>query len=158
MYDHTGKLIKERESPRFSNAMSSQSSIRRRSPSPNGMGEPQNNVENVPRQIERRSRQGQGRLRRQGIYWLLTIPHQHFTPYPMPGTTWAKGQLELSESGYLHWQIFIAFDSKKSSAQVQRMLGQECHCELSRSEAAEEYVWKDDTCVRGTRFELKILF
>jgi len=28
------------------------------------------------------------------------------------------------------------------------------HCELSRSVAADAYVWKDDTAIEGTRFEL----
>lgn len=28
------------------------------------------------------------------------------------------------------------------------------HCELSRSEAADEYVWKEDTRIEGTQFEI----
>jgi len=104
-------------------------------------------------------RRGTTRNRRQGIFWLCTIPHENFTPYPLPGTKWIKGQLELGNAqNYLHWQVFVAFAEKKSLVQVRSLLGEGGHYELSRSEAAEAYVWKDDTAVRGTRFELKILF
>ena len=34
------------------------------------------------------------------------------------------------------------------------MFGEEAHCEPTRSAAAEDYVYKDDTAVEGTRFEL----
>jgi len=81
----------------------------------------------------------------------FTIPLLH--PYPMPNTQWIKGQLELGQSGYLHWQIFVAFDKKKTLRQVTIAFGDQTHWELSRSEAASRYVWKDDTRVEGTQFE-----
>ncbi len=91
--------------------------------------------------------------RRQGIYWLLTIPSHSFTPYPVPSCSWIRGQLETGETtGYVHWQIICAFKVKKSLSQVKLSFG-ECHAELSRSSAASEYVWKDSTAVSGTRFE-----
>lgn len=58
-----------------------------------------------------------GSLRRQGIFWILTSPWNDFTPYPMPGQTWSKGQLERGAGGFLHWQHFVAFHEKKSLAQ-----------------------------------------
>jgi len=91
--------------------------------------------------------------RRQGIFWILTIPHEHFTPYLPPGVVWSKGQLELGSGGFLHWQILVAFGKKESLGSVRRMYGP-YHAELSRSEAAAAYVWKDETCVAGTRFDL----
>jgi len=91
--------------------------------------------------------------RRQGILWMLTIPYQHFTPYLPPSCKYIKGQLEQSEGGYQHWQILVGMQRKSSLAQVTAIFGN-FHAELTRSSAANEYVWKDDTSVPGTRFEL----
>lgn len=72
----------------------------------------------------------------------------------MPGTTWSRGQLELgSGTEYLHWQILVAFSKKKTLRQVKTCYGEDSHWELSRSGAAAEYVWKEDTRVPGTQFE-----
>lgn len=75
-----------------------------------------------------------------------------FTPYLPPSVVWIKGQLELGDGGFLHWQVIVAFSSKKSINGVREMFGP-FHAELTRSESASEYVWKDDTAVMGTRFE-----
>ena len=93
-----------------------------------------------------------GQPRRQGVFWLLTIPFPSYQPYPVPGTSWQKGQLEMGESGYLHWQLLVALSSKGSLAVIQRLYGN-VHAELSRSEAAEAYVWKEDTRIPGTQFQ-----
>ncbi|QGH72655.1 MAG: Rep protein [CRESS virus sp. ctczB4] len=90
----------------------------------------------------------------QGIFWLLTIPHYGFTPYLPPGCSWIKGQLERGEGGFLHWQIIVAFQSRCRLRGVKQIFGSEAHCELSRSAAANEYVWKEQTRVEGTPFEL----
>lgn len=55
---------------------------------------------------------------------------------------------------YLHWQVLVIFKKKIRLAGVKRVFGDYAHCEPSRSAAADEYVWKDDTSVEGTRFEL----
>lgn len=91
--------------------------------------------------------------RRQGIYWVLTVPHASFTPYQPPGVSWIRGQLESGAGGFLHWQLVVAFCAKKSLAAVRGVFG-DVHAELSRSSAADDYVWKDDTRVDGTQFEL----
>lgn len=92
--------------------------------------------------------------RRQGIFWLLTIPHYSFTPWLPRGCSWIRGQLESGEGGFLHWQLVVSFSKKVSLAQVKECFGPTCHAELSRSEAVDSYVWKDDTSVSNTRFEL----
>lgn len=93
------------------------------------------------------------RSRVQGIFWLLTIPQAHYVPYPNPNLSWIRGQLERGEQdGYLHWQICCAFSSKKTISQVRDIFGP-YHAELSRSDAAAAYVWKEDTRVEGTQFE-----
>lgn len=84
---------------------------------------------------------------------MLTVPHNCFTPYLPPGVAYLKGQLEQGDGGFIHWQILVVFSAKKSLIQVRGMFGP-IHAELSRSSAADEYVWKDDTAVLGTRFEL----
>lgn len=90
----------------------------------------------------------------QGRYWLLTIPHEHFTPYLPPGLSYLKGQLEHgSDTGFLHWQLLALFSTAVRLPVVRRVFGP-FHAELSRSSAADAYVWKDDTAVDGTRFEL----
>lgn len=90
----------------------------------------------------------------QGRYWILTIPHQGYTPYLPPGIQWIRGQLELGANGFLHWQIALSTCDKVRGGALKRTFGPSAHIELSRSSAADEYVWKLDTRVDGTQFEL----
>lgn len=93
--------------------------------------------------------------RRQGIYWLLTIPQDDWTPCLPEGVNWIRGQLERgSNTNYVHWQIIVALSSKGSLASIKGIFGGTCHAELSRSSAATKYVWKEDTRIEGTQFEL----
>jgi len=93
--------------------------------------------------------------RRQGIFWLLTIPRSEWNdPGELPDfASWIKGQAEIGEGGYSHWQVIVAFKTKKSLQTCKSLFTNTTHAELSRSEAASDYVWKDDTSVDGTRFE-----
>jgi len=94
----------------------------------------------------------------QGKFWLLTVPHRHFTPYLPNSCCWTKGQLESgAQEGYLHWQFVVCFTKKVRLAGVKLVFGDELHAELSNSPAANDYVWKDETAVANTRFELGIL-
>ncbi|AGA18411.1 hypothetical protein [Chiunvirus sainlis] len=90
----------------------------------------------------------------QARYWLLTIPHAEFVPYLPPGFNWIRGQLELGAEGYLHWQIFVSCVQKSRRRGITSVFGTGIHAEPSRSAAAEDYVWKEDTRVEGTQFEL----
>lgn len=89
----------------------------------------------------------------QAKYWLLTIPHAHFLPYRPSTVQYVRGQLERGESGYLHWQLLVIFESKRRLRHVISVFG-EFHAEPSRSNAANDYVWKEDTRIEGTQFEL----
>jgi len=81
--------------------------------------------------------------RRQGRYWLATISQHCFTPYLAPGVAYIKGQLERGEeTGFLHWQLIICYAKKVSLSVLRRDWGPQ-HFELSRSSAAEQYVWKE---------------
>jgi len=88
-------------------------------------------------------------------YWLLTIPHNGYTPYRPECVLYIRGQLERgTENGYLHWQLLATFASQQRLATVKRVFGETCHAEPSRSDAADDYVWKDETRIAGTQFEL----
>lgn len=91
----------------------------------------------------------------QGIYWLLTIPHHDFVPFLPNGISYLRGQLERGgNTDYLHWQLLVVMDKKCRLARVKSIFGPSCHAELSRSDAADDYVWKDETAIVETRFEL----
>jgi len=101
----------------------------------------------------RANQSGRPGPRVQGIFWLLTVPQANYVPYPHPELTWIRGQLERGEEdGYLHWQLCCAFSRKKTLGQVRDFFGP-YHAELTRSEAAADYVWKEETRVDGTQFE-----
>jgi len=90
----------------------------------------------------------------QARFWLLTIRHADFVPYLPPTVDYIRGQLELGDGGFLHWQIVVHFARKLRLRGVKRIFGDSVHAEPSRSEAARDYVWKDDTAIDNTRFEL----
>lgn len=88
------------------------------------------------------------------VYWILTIPHADFLPFLPQQCNYIRGQLELAQSGFLHWQIIIILKQQSRLAAVKAIFGQTTHAEPTRSSAAEQYVWKDDTAVPNTKFEL----
>lgn len=92
--------------------------------------------------------------RSQGHWWILTIPQAEFLPYLPPQALYIRGQLECGEeTGYLHWQVVVYFRNKSRRAGVTKVFGS-VHSEPTRSDAARDYVWKEDTRVEGTQFEL----
>jgi len=90
----------------------------------------------------------------QARYWLLTIPHAAYVPWLPPGVAYCRGQLEQGAGGFLHWQLLVTLAKKATLSAVKALFGQQAHCEPSRSAAADEYVWKEETRVAGTQFEL----
>lgn len=95
--------------------------------------------------------------RRQGLYWIITIPirarPEGWDECP-EGVRYFKGQKETGEeTGYEHWQALVCLEEKGSIFTMQRIFGQRGHYELSRSNAANDYVWKEATRVEGSQFE-----
>lgn len=90
---------------------------------------------------------------KQGIYWIGTLAHHTYVPWPQPELAWSRGQLEIAKSGFIHWQICIALPKKGTLAGIKRIFGPEGHWELVKSRKAADYVWKEETYVMGTRFE-----
>lgn len=83
--------------------------------------------------------------RRQGIYWIGTIPRDDWEPCLPEGISYLRGQPELGESGYKHWQVLVACQRKQSLPGLRRIFSGIGHWELTRSAAADAYVWKEDT-------------
>lgn len=93
----------------------------------------------------------------QARYWLLTIPFDAWQPPTElpPNVKLIKGQHERGASGYEHWQVLVIFGRPTRLAGVKSLFGGDrCHAEPSRSAAADQYVWKEDTCVPGSKFSL----
>lgn len=90
----------------------------------------------------------------QGRYWMITIPKVHLNEPIFSGEmAYMKGQEEIGEGGLNHWQILVIFKKALRLTPVKAHFVPQAHCELSRSAAANDYVWKDETSVPGTRFE-----
>lgn len=92
----------------------------------------------------------------QGRYWLLTIPVGDWSPPETldPSLCYIKGQQEIGETNqYHHWQLLV-ISKKLRGPRLKRLFSPSTNVELSRSAAAEAYVWKDETAVAGTRFEI----
>jgi len=97
----------------------------------------------------------------QARYWLLTINDSDSgesweVPSTLPtGCVWLRGQKEIgANAGRPHWQLYACFKRAVRLAAIKKCFGTRVHAEPSRSEAAADYVWKDDTAIPNTRFEL----
>lgn len=92
--------------------------------------------------------------------WIGTIPHsdEYDLNSKLEQSTnmvaYARGQRELgARTEYEHWQVIIHLKKPQRLSAIKKIFGNNSHWEPTRSEAAEDYVWKDDTAVIGTRFE-----
>lgn len=84
-------------------------------------------------------------LPRQARYWIATIPRDDWNPSLPVGASWCKGQPELGESGYRHWQFVVSFPKKVSLAVIRSCLPGTGHYEPTRSVAAESYCCKEES-------------
>lgn len=90
-------------------------------------------------------------------YWILTIPENDWQrPDELPsGVAHVRGQLEQGGStGFRHWQLVVGLLKPQRLSWLKSTFGSTAHAETTRSAAADDYVWKEDTAVAGTRFEL----
>jgi len=90
---------------------------------------------------------------RQARYWMLTIPQADFVPYLATGVAHLEGQLERGAGGYIHWQLVATFSRKVSRRQVTELFPT-AHSEPTRSSAARAYVFKEETSIKDTYFQL----
>lgn len=88
-------------------------------------------------------------------YWIGTIPKSSgwTVPSSLPDAcNWIRGQEELGEGGFEHFQVFVGFRRDVRLRTVRDMFPG--HWEPSRSKAAEDYVWKEATRIPESQFEL----
>jgi len=87
--------------------------------------------------------------------WIGTLAHHTFVPFKPSAIAYIKGQLESgADNGFLHWQLVVYFGKPVRLAAIKKIFGDTGHWEPTRSAAADDYVWKDDTAIANTRFEL----
>lgn len=97
-----------------------------------------------------------GRSEKTYQYWVATCPvatagYLFATgPYTLP-IDGVRGQLEQGEGGMVHYQVLIRTRKPLRRGSLSKMFPK-CHLEPSRSEAAREYVWKEETRI-GEPFE-----
>lgn len=90
-------------------------------------------------------------------YWMGTIPHADFnSSMPLPGgVAYIKGQQEIgTETGFNHWQLLVVLSKPQRLSWLKNKFGPTAHWEQTRSAASEQYVWKEDTRVPNTQFEI----
>lgn len=82
---------------------------------------------------------------RQARYWILTIPRDDWNPILPAGVQYIRGQPEVGESGYRHWQLVAYFPKKVTLSACKSKFANTAHAEPCRSAAAKQYVWKEET-------------
>jgi len=92
---------------------------------------------------------------RQACYWIVTLSCSvsPLQPSISQSAVYIKGQKEIGQSGFEHWQFIVVLNPKGSIRTIQGLFPG-CHAEPTRSVAAESYVWKEDTRVADSQFEL----
>lgn len=91
-------------------------------------------------------------------YWILTIPVNDWNiPEHLPdGISYLRGQQERGEGGFHHWQLVVNFSKRLTLQQAKAFFSSTAHLEESRSAAVDDYVWKDESAVPDTRFEMGV--
>lgn len=91
---------------------------------------------------------------RQARWWIATIRESDWSTCLPDGVLYVKGQLEIGEGGFRHWQLVFAVKRPISLHRAKELFPGTGHFEPTRSAAAREYVWKEATRVADTQFEL----
>lgn len=87
-------------------------------------------------------------------WWIGTVPFDSWPGELPPWIGYAKGQVELgAERAYKHVQLVIWCNQPQRLSRLKTWI-QNAHWEPTKSEAALEYVWKEDTRIEGSQFEL----
>jgi len=98
-------------------------------------------------------------------WWMCTVPDMdnEWKPYLPEGIDYMIGQQEvgkeLSEEhpeGYRHWQLVFHTCKKSRLSAVLPLFPEGRNIQATRSKAAIDYVWKEDTRVEGSSFELGV--
>jgi len=85
-------------------------------------------------------------------WWIATIPEGDYTRPDKPSdAVYVRGQLEQGDGGFRHYQLVIQFKRPVRRSHLSKWITRG-HYEPTRSEAALDYVWKEDTRI-GDPFE-----
>lgn len=87
-------------------------------------------------------------------WFILTINSGEYSRGLPEGIDYIRGQEEEGETGYRHWQLVAHSSRKATVTRIREIFGGRAHVEPTRSQAALDYVWKEDTRIEGTQFEL----
>ena len=80
--------------------------------------------------------------------WCATIPTASgYVPGSTSGVVYTRGQKEVGEGGFEHWQAIFYLEKPQRCTWLQKNICSTGHYERCRSEAGEAYVWKEDTRV-----------
>jgi len=107
----------------------------------------------------------------QGRYFIATVSHANcnvdedghvavrWTPKDLHSNNesvkWVLGQLEVGLGGFKHYQLIFSVNKKITIVGAKKLFPDflSPHLELTRSEAAEAYVQKEDTRILDSQFE-----
>lgn len=74
--------------------------------------------------------------------------------YNYDEVVWVMGQKEIGAGGFWHYQFVFAVDKKMTIVKAKKLFCKvNPHLELTKSDAADKYVRKEDTKVPGSEFE-----
>jgi hypothetical protein len=92
---------------------------------------------------------------RQTRWYLFTLPYESYHPFFMDDSVrYARGQCEISPTGYWHWHIVVCFHRTQRWSFAKTLAGDNIDIQPVRNrDAAIEYVWKDRTSLPFTRFD-----
>jgi len=109
---------------------------------------------------------------KQALHWLATISYaetkidvatgfslaEQWVPRMLlednDNVIFVKGQQEKGEGGFHHYQLYFALDKKVTLTACKKYFPDfvHPHLEMTRSDAAVDYVWKEETRVPDTQF------
>lgn len=92
---------------------------------------------------------------KQTRWWLFTFPYESFEPfYLADSVAYARGQCEISPTGYWHWHVVVGFKRSQRFSYCKSLFGDGVRIECCRSrDNCLQYVWKDRTSLPFSRFE-----
>lgn len=91
-----------------------------------------------------------------GKFFSITISAKStvFAPSVLPtGITYLCGQLENSDTNYLHWQLYAIAEKKQRISFISKIF-RSAHIEFTRSGAIKDYVSKKRTSIDDTYFAI----
>ena len=88
-------------------------------------------------------------------HWIGTSNLESFCPYwpRSEHVMYVRGQRERGAGGFEHWQLYLVLKRKQRLSFLSKLYPG-MHWEPTRSKAARDYVWKEETKIPGTEFEL----